>query len=75
MDKKQFAFGKENFILIAIAVVVIVIGFLLLAGGKTTEETGFDPSIFNTRRLLVAPMVILAGFVFVIYAILKKSKD
>ena len=74
MDKKQFAFGKENFIWLAISVVVIIIGFVLVSGGKTTEETGFDPSIFNMRRLLVAPVVIMTGFGLVIYSILKKPK-
>ena len=75
MDKKQFAFGKENFIWLAISVIIIIIGFILVSGGKTTEETGFDPSIFNARRLLVAPVVIMSGFGLVIYAILKKSKE
>jgi len=75
MDKKQFVFGKENFILLAISVIIIIIGFIIVSGGGSTEETGFDPSIFNTRRLLIAPIVITSGFGLVIYAILKKPKD
>jgi hypothetical protein len=75
MDKKQFTFGKENFILLAVSLLIIIIGFLLVSGGKTTEETGFDPSIFNARRLLVAPVVLVIGFGSVIYAILKKPKE
>jgi hypothetical protein len=75
MNKKQFAFGRENFILLAISLAIIVVGFLLVSGGKTTEETGFDPSIFNTRRLTIAPIVLVIGFSSVIYAILKKPKD
>jgi hypothetical protein len=75
MDKKQFAFGKENFILLGISLLIIIIGFVLVSGGKTTEETGFDPSIFNVRRLLIAPIVIMIGFGSVIYAILKKPKE
>jgi uncharacterized membrane protein len=74
-EKRYFAFGKENFILLAIAIVIIVIGFILMSGGQTTEETGFDPSIFNARRIKVAPVVTLIGFIFVIYAILKKQKE
>ena len=74
MDKTHFAFGKENFIWLAISVAIIIIGFILVSGGKTTEETGFDPSIFNARRLFVAPIVIMTGFGLVIYSILKKPK-
>lgn len=75
MNKKNFVFGKENFILLAISVAIIVIGFWLMSGGKTTEETGFDPSIFSTRRIVVAPIVTMIGFLSVIFAILKKPKD
>jgi hypothetical protein len=75
MDKKQFAFGKDNFIWLAVSVAIIIIGFILVSGGKTTEETGFDPRIFDTRRLLIAPVVIMSGFGLVIYSILKKTKE
>lgn len=75
MDNKKFAFGKENFILLAVSIVIIIIGFLLMSGGKTTEETGFDPSIFNRQRIVIAPIVTIAGFILVIYAILKKPKQ
>jgi hypothetical protein len=46
-----------------------------MSGGKTTEETGFDPSIFNRQRIVIAPIVTIAGFILVIYAILKKPKQ
>ena len=75
MKNDQYAFGKENFILLGISIIIIIIGFILLYGGKTTEETGFDPRIFDTRRLFIAPVVIMTGFFSVIYAILKKSKN
>jgi len=75
MDKKKFVFGKENFIMLAVAVVIIIFGFWLMSGGKTTEETGFDPSIFSARRIVIAPIVTMIGFVSVIFAILKKPKN
>ncbi|GHU90067.1 membrane protein [Bacteroidia bacterium] len=75
MDKKRFAFGKENFILLGVSILIIIIGFILMSGGKTTEETGFDPSIFNTRRIVIAPIVTMAGFFLVVWAILKRPKD
>jgi len=75
MDKKNFVFGKVNFIIIAISIAIIIIGFWLMSGGKTTEETGFDPRIFATRRIVIAPIVTMIGFVSVVVAILKKPDN
>jgi len=75
MDKRKFVFGKENFIILAIAIVIIIVGFWLMSGGKTTEETGFDPRIFSARRIVIAPIVTMIGFASVIVAILKKPKN
>jgi uncharacterized membrane protein len=71
---KDFAFGKENFILLTIAVVFIIIGFLLMSGGGSGNET-FNPDIFSARRIVVAPIVTVTGFALVIYGIIKKTKD
>ena len=73
MDKQKFAFDKTNFILLAIGMAVIILGFLLMTGPGSTEGY-FEPDIFSVRRIKVAPMVCLAGFVFMIYGILYKSK-
>jgi len=75
MNKRNFVFGKVNFILLAASIAIIIIGFWLMSGGKTTEETGFDPTIFSARRIVVAPIVTMIGFASVIVAILWKSKD
>ena len=75
MDKKNFVFGKENFIILTISIAIIIFGFWLMSGGKTTEETGFDPRIFDTRRIVIAPIVTMIGFVSVVVAILKKPKE
>jgi hypothetical protein len=75
MSKKIFVFGKENFIILAISVAVIIVGFWLMSGAKTTEESGFNPAIFDARRIVVAPIVTMLGFVAVVYAILRKPKD
>lgn len=74
MDKKNFAFDKTNFILLAIGMCVVIIGFLLMTGPGTTE-THFEPDIFSVRRIKVAPAVCFFGFIFMIYAILKKPKQ
>ena len=75
MDKRDFIFGKENFIILAVSILLVIIGFWLMSGAKTTEETGFDPAIFNARRIIIAPIVTMTGFILVVWAILKKPKD
>ena len=74
MDKKNFAFGKVNYILLAVGIIVILIGFVLMSGGESTAEA-YDPSIFSARRIKVAPVVCLLGFVSIIYAIIRKPKE
>lgn len=74
MNKEKFAFDKINFILLAIGMVVVIAGFLLMTGPSSTP-TNFEPDIFSVRRIKVAPLVCLAGFVFMMYAVLRKPKD
>ena len=74
-DKKfDFALGKENYILLAIGFVIIIIGFLLMMGGRSEDPNVFNEEIFSFRRITLAPLVVLFGFLFEIYAIMKKPK-
>jgi len=80
MAKKEtketgFALGKENYKLMAIGFAAIVVGFILMAGGGSDDPNVFNPDIFNFRRLTIAPIILLFGFVFEIYAIMKKPKS
>ena len=72
-NKQKFAFDKVNFILLAVGMVIIIIGFLLMTG-PASSETVFEPDIFSVRRIKVAPVVCLFGFLFMIYAVLHKPK-
>ena len=72
---KDFAFGKENYMLVIGGLALIFIGFILMAGGGSDDPTVFSDEIFSTRRITVAPIVILLGFAVEIYAIMKKPKD
>ncbi len=63
---------KLNLILIAVAFVIIVIGFVLMVGAPSGEV--YNPEIFSFRRITVGPMVSLFGFVFMIFAILFRAK-
>ena len=71
-DKQKFAFDKVNFILLAVGMAIVIIGFLLMTG--PSSETIFEPDIFSARRIKVAPVVCLFGFLSMIYAVLRKPK-
>lgn len=74
MDRKKFAFDKMNFIWLAAGMAVVIIGFLLMTGPSSTPDH-FEPDIFSVRRIKVAPLICLAGFVSIIYAVVRKPKD
>ncbi len=74
MDKRNFAFDRMNFILLAVGMAVVIIGFLLMSGPGSTDTT-YEPDIFSVRRIKIAPVVCLVGFVSIIYAIVSKPKD
>lgn len=74
MNKRDFAFGRMNFILLAIGMLVVIIGFVLM-GGDSSTDTAYNPDIFSARRIKVAPVVCLVGFVSMIYAVVHKTKD
>lgn len=74
--KENFALGPENYRLLIIGFVIIIIGFLLMLGGKTDDPTVFnEKEIFSFRRITLAPLVVLFGFVFEIWAIMKKPRE
>ena len=63
-----------NYILLAVGVLIVVLGFILMSGDGSTTEA-YNPDIFGTRRTKVAPVVCLLGFVSIIYAVVHKPKD
>jgi len=71
----EFAFGKENYRLMLIGLAFIVVGFLLMVGGGSSDPNVFNPEIFSFRRITLAPILILAGYGIEIFAIMKKPKD
>ena len=74
-EKLNFALGPENYKLLAIGFAIIVAGFLLMLGGKSDDPNKFSQDIFSFRRITLAPIVVLAGFIFEIWAIMKKPKE
>lgn len=81
MSKKStgdnnFALGPENYKLLIIGFVIIVVGFILMIGGKTDDPAVFnEKEIFSFRRITLAPILVLFGFIFEIWAIMKKPKS
>ncbi|MCX6275650.1 MAG: DUF3098 domain-containing protein [Bacteroidetes bacterium] len=71
----DFAFGRENYMWMLIGIACIFVGFILMSGGGSKDPNVFNPDIFSFRRITLAPVVVLIGFVIEIYAILKKTKE
>ncbi|HZH68762.1 MAG TPA: DUF3098 domain-containing protein [Chitinophagales bacterium] len=66
-------YDKTNYILMAVGVIMIIVGFLLMSGGTSQDPNVFDTSeIYSTRRITIAPIVILLGFIVEIIAVLKR---
>jgi hypothetical protein len=74
MEKKQNSlFAKDNYLWMAIGGGIILLGILLMAGGKSPDPKVFDDNlVYSARRITVAPILILLGLVVEIYGIMKK---
>jgi len=69
-----FVFGKTNYKYLLIGLGLMLLGFILMLGGGSESPDVFNEGIFNTQRLTIAPILILAGFGVEIYAIMKRNK-
>ena len=72
--KKEFLFSKRNYRFLLLSLAVIALGFIIMAGGGSEDPNGFNPEIFNFRRIRLAPTIVLMGFGLAIYAILMPPK-
>ncbi|HRN42215.1 MAG TPA: DUF3098 domain-containing protein [Vicingus sp.] len=70
----DFAFGKQNYILMAVGTALAILGYILISGGGSDDPTVFSEELFSFRRMYVAPLLILAGLVVVGWGIMKKVK-
>lgn len=70
----QFAFSKINYILMVAGLLLLAIGYILLSGGGSDDPNVFNPAMFDSRRLYLAPILIVLGFVVEIVAIMFKKK-
>jgi uncharacterized membrane protein len=75
-SKPDFPLTRENYILLMIGFIIIAIGLLLMLGGGSEDQNVFnEKELFSFRRITLAPIVILFGFIFEIYAIMKKPRQ
>jgi hypothetical protein len=71
--KKQFIFNANNYKLMCVGLACIALGFVLMAGGGSDDPNVFNPEIFSSRRIRLAPALVLIGFVIEVIAILSSK--
>lgn len=71
----DFAFGKQNYIIVAAGTFLAILGYILMSGGGSDDPAVFSEELFSARRMIVAPIMILVGLGVVGYGIMKKVKD
>ncbi len=71
-NDEKMPLKKRNYALLLIGFALILLGFVLMAGGKSASPDEFNYDMFSVRRITIAPILVVAGFVFEIFGILKK---
>jgi len=74
MKNNSFAFQRQNYLLLIAGLAVVVLGFIVMSGGGSEDPNEFSEEIFSFRRITLAPIMVLAGYGLVMYAIMKKPK-
>ena len=73
--KNNTLFGKDNLLWMLIGIIVIILGFVLMSGVKSEDPNVFDvDQVYSKTRITIAPILIMAGLLIEVYAIMKKSK-
>ena len=70
-SKKDFLFNKSNYKWLFMSIITIAFGFIIMAGGGSKDPNFFNDEIFNFRRILLAPTIVIIGFGIAVYSILK----
>lgn len=74
VGSRDFIFGKRNFILFGIGLALILVGLIAMTGGAMPDPNKWEPDrIYGFRRITLAPMLMVAGFVTIIFGIFKKT--
>lgn len=70
----EFLFGKRNYVIMLIGLIIIALGFILMAGGGSDDPNVFNEAIYSPRRIRLAPTLVIIGFIVEIYAIMANPK-
>ncbi|MGP8215300.1 MAG: DUF3098 domain-containing protein [Bacteroidia bacterium] len=73
--KMQFAFDKKNYMILIAGVILLIIGFITLSGGGSKDPDQFNEELFSTRRMVVAPILLMLGYIIVAVAIMTKRDN
>ena len=74
MSGKDFLFNKRRYRMLFLSIFVITLGFIIMSGGETSDPNIFNDEIYNFRRIRLAPLIVLSGFILCIFSILYKDK-
>ena len=75
MKEEKFLFQRENYILFGIGLAFIILGFILMTGGGSDNPQVYNEELFNSRRIILSPLLIVVGFVIEVFAILRRPKS
>lgn len=70
----NFSLPSKNVKIIGLGLLVMVLGFVLMLGGGSSDPNVFNPAMFNFRRLVIAPIVIVLGIAAIIFGIMRKPR-
>ena len=74
MAEKDYLFNKKRYRFLILSILIIAIGFVLMSGGESTDPDIFNNEIYNFRRIRLAPLMVVLGFVLCVFSILYKDK-
>ena len=75
MKKKQFLFSKKRYQILFLSILIIGVGFLLMSGGGSNNPDVFNNEIYSFRRIRLAPLIVISGFIMCIVSILYRDKE
>jgi hypothetical protein len=76
MRFNHFGFQKENYKILLVGLAINIVGFILMIGGATEDPTVFnEEELFSSTRITISPILILLGYIVILYAIMKKPKE